>query len=88
MPSLDLPKCLLLSQNFISALEQHITTSWTVIGQSDLTGNVQDVLSEMATIAPMLVTLGYNPNDTHPSYEKVPLLVFLKVFDLSESESV
>ena len=42
----------------------------------------------MATIAPMLETLGYNPNDTHPNYEKVPFLFFLKVFDLSESESV
>ena len=49
----------------------------------NLTGNVQDVLSDMATIAPMLETLGYNPNDTHPSYEKVPLLIFLKVFDLT-----
>ena len=31
----------------------------------------QEVLSEMAAIAPMLETLGYDPNDNEPNYEKV-----------------
>ena len=33
----------------------------------------QDVLSEMADLAPMLKTLGYDPNDNHPTYGQVPI---------------
>lgn len=44
----------------------------------------KDVLSEMATIAPMLETLGYNPNDTHPSYEKADPEVLRNNQELTE----
>ena len=33
----------------------------------------QDVLSEMADLAPMLKTLGYDPDDNHPTYGQVPI---------------
>ena len=37
----------------------------------------QEVVLEMAAIAPMLETLGYDPNDNQPNYEKVPLIYFI-----------
>ena len=36
----------------------------------------------MAAIAPMLETLGYDPNDNEPNYEKVSLQTLALLFEL------
>jgi len=44
----------------------------------------KEVLSEMATIAPMLETLGYDPNDNEPNYEKADPEVLRNNRELTE----
>ena len=65
----------------IKPINDEALTKW--VGHID-----SDVVKDMAQIAPMLATLGYDPNANPPNYGKADALILTKMEELKSNKEV